>query len=422
MSAGSGKSGRKKRRTSIGMEMSLLTIGMIIFYSMVMYTITYVEMEAFETRMIDRSFKHLDADEDGVIDEASDRYLKELSMILKVSQNKTNRWHLTAVILALIISIIVIHFMIKKLINPIHVLLEEMDRVGKGNLDERIELDTNNEISDLADGFNSMMDQLKKYMEDLSQTTREKEDMSSQISLVRRISQNLIPDRYPSRNDSQLYAEIWNLSPEGGACYYDFFMADEDNMVLILGNSADSGVMAVLFALISQTYLQSYGKMGYSPARMLAETNNRLSVKNELGLNVAATVCVIDLARSKMKVSSAGGEAFVFKSAGREAAVEEDEEVTIPIGNMENVPYKNRTIKLSQGDLFLFYTNGLVNAVNSRGERYGSRRVKEMLVSSLESRYELKDITDYVKADLESFTGGHNQDEDCAIMGFRYMA
>jgi sigma-B regulation protein RsbU (phosphoserine phosphatase) len=176
--------------------------------------------------------------------------------------------------------------------------------------------------------------------------------------------------------------------------------------------------MATLFAVMSQNFIRGFAKMGYQPSRILAETNNLLSDKNEFGLNVSVTVVMIDHVTGEMSYAMAGGEPPILRQTGGNAKPVSDE-MTIPLGNMENVGYHTYKTRLSQGDILAFYSHGVVDAKNAGGERFGQDRLEEAVEARL--GYELSEASEEIHTRLTTFTGGANQMEDGMMILFRYL-
>lgn len=323
-------------------------------------------------------------------------------------------------VLAFALAVVIANWRTKKLLAPLHELREEMRFVGQGNLTEQVAVKADNEIADLADEFNTMLSELRKYMDDLKRTTSDKERMTAELSVMRQIQKDMLPSRYPTRGDMQLYAAVWPLC-EGGGDYYDFFWADKDHLAITVGDVTDTGIMATLYAVLAQTFMRSFGKMGYAPSRILAETNNQLSEKNEFGMNVAAVSAVIDLSLGELTFSNAGGEPFLWKHAGGDAEPVDFGEVTIPLGNMENVPYHNQKIRLAQGDMLIFYTKGISQAHNVEGKRYTVQRIADYINEKLHQKYDLAELGEDIKKDALDFIGDARQEDDGILVMFRYM-
>ena len=69
---------------------------------------------------------------------------------------------------SIIVSIIVFNKLTKSIVKPISVLSEGAKKIGEGDLYYKIDLDTNDELSDLADSFNNMTGELNKYIKELT--------------------------------------------------------------------------------------------------------------------------------------------------------------------------------------------------------------------------------------------------------------
>ncbi len=418
------------KHTTIRRQIALLifvVVGLFYITSMAfsIYEIKALsrQIEAESHRMIDR-YENGFGNEDEAGREAPERNRKnreELSDAIDKRINASVRNIMVKMsasgVLALIVAIFVSGYVAGRIVHPIERLGSQMQEVGQGNLDREVVVDGPEEVEELARHFNLMTAALKEHMEQLTLTTSEKERMTAELVLMRKIQADMIPDRYPTRSEMLLFADAWELSGSGGS-YYDFFMVDDDRLAIIVGDVSEQGVMATLFAVMSQTFLQSFCKMGYAPSRALAETNNQLSERNAMGLNVAVTVLLVDLSSGEVQYASAGGEPLIVRTAGENARTL-DGEVTIPLGNMENVVYRPHRLMLRQGDGLTIYTRGTVLAQNEAGEWYGHERLAAMIDRKV--GYELPLIIDDVHADMSAFMGDKRQESDSLIVLFRYL-
>ena len=320
--------------------------------------------------------------------------------------------------LVILFSFIFSRWMANKIVSPIDRLQEQMKVVGEGHFDQRVHIENaTKEIEGLVECFNAMTASLQEYISQLTQTTSDKNRLTMELTLMRQIQANMLPTRYPTRNNVMMHADVWRLS-ELGVAYYDFFPIDECRLAIIVGDVTDQGVMATLFGVMSQNFIRGFAKMGYPPSRILAETNNILSEKNEFGLNVAVTVVVIDHAMGEMSYAMAGGEPPILRQTGSTAAPVSDQ-MTIPLGNMENVVYHTYKTRLAQGDILAICSHGVVGAKNAQGENFGTPRLTEAIEARL--GYELSESSEEIHSRLMEFTGGAPQMEDAMVVLFRYL-
>ncbi len=410
------------KRKSLRFQMlgTILIVLLLFFVTTVVFTA--VEMQSLEDNTQERYDEYVDLYNDlpETPDETAMERFEQTVEMIKISGKKIIESIVLGAVIAFALAVVIASWRTKKLLEPMHHLREEMKAVGQGNLTKEVTVEADNEIAELADEFNAMLAALRRYMDDLQRTTSDKERMSAELSVMRQIQKDMLPSRYPARGDMQLYAAVWPLS-EGGGDYYDFFWADRDHLTITVGDVTDTGIMATLYAVLAQTFMRSFGKMGYTPSRILAETNNQLSEKNEFGMNVAAMTAVIDLSMGELTYSSAGGEAFLWKHAGGDAEPIDFGEVTIPLGNMENVPYHNKKIRLAQGDMLIFYTKGISQAHNAKGERYTVQRIADYINSELRQKFDLAEMGEDIRQDALDFIGDVRQEDDGIIVMFRYM-
>ena len=79
---------------------------------------------------------------------------------------------------------------------------------------------------------------------------------------------------------------------------------------------------------------------------------------------------------------------------------------------MENVPYRQQSVRLAQGDMLFLYTQGVPETVDSKGGEYTQEYLLEYLNLIVKHQYPLREITDSVKLDMERFSGGQQQEKD----------
>ncbi|MBQ7676705.1 MAG: SpoIIE family protein phosphatase [Lachnospiraceae bacterium] len=348
----------------------------------------------------------------------SDEYYDGILKHVDESLNKLEVGYIAALVLVIVISFLYSRRMSNRIVNPIVRLEEQMKAVGEGHLDQMVRIENApEEIEGLANCFNSMTTSLQEYIRQLTQTTSDKNRLSMELTLMRQIQANMLPSRYPTLNNVMMHADVWRFS-EIGVAYYDFFPVDESRLALIVGDVTDQGVMATLFAVMSQNFIRGFAKMGYAPSRILSETNNLLSEKNEFGLNVAVTVVVIDHMTGEIAYAMAGGEPPILRQAGS-AAKPVSDQMTIPLGNMENVGYHTYKTRLAQGDTLAVYSHGVVEAKNAANESFGAGRLAEAIEARL--GYELSEASEEIRSRIHTFTGGAAQAEDGIMLLLRYL-
>lgn len=318
-------------------------------------------------------------------------------------------------------AVIIANFLAGGFVRPIRQLMSQVKEVGSGNLNQKVAVKSKNEIGQLADAFQNMTEELKAYMAHVQDMTANQERMAAELHIAKQIQMNMLPNRFPAfpgREDFDIYAAA-HPAHAGGGNFYDFFMVDKTHLCMAVGDVTGTGIPTTLFAVITKTHITNYAKLGYGPDRILAETNNQLSYKNDAGLNVSVFVGIIDLQTGILSCCNAGQMCPFWKHSGNDFQ-RLDVKSGFELANMENVPYRRQDVRFSQGDMLFLFTQGVPKTVDVKGNEYTQEYLLENLNAVLKRAYGVKEIADDVLEDLQQFAGEMEQEMDRTVLLFRY--
>lgn len=324
--------------------------------------------------------------------------------------------------IAVIIAVIITNGVSASFVKPIKKLMEEAKIIGSGQLDHRILIGTRDEIGRLAECFNDMTQELSSYMENVKSMTADKERITAELNVAKQIQLNLLPTQFPAfqdRKEFDIYAAI-HTANGGGGTFYDFFFVDYRRLCLVVGEASGSGIPTTLMGVVAMTHIKNYAQLGYTPARILAETNNQLSYKNAAALTVSVFLGIIDLHTGTMDYVNGGQMEPLWKHSGLEFAPLTSKKC-FSLASMENVPYWQQSIQLVQGDLLLFYTQGVPNTSDARGNEYTETYLNQYVDDLVKQEFTLKGIVDGIERDLERFAGDSPQRQDRTLLAIRYF-
>ena len=90
-----------------------------------------------------------------------------------------------------LVSLIVSYFIAQRILVPIFMLLNASKAVTGGDLNAKVEINTNDELEDLADSFNAMAQALKKRDEQLKEFATQRIMASERLALIGQLSANV---------------------------------------------------------------------------------------------------------------------------------------------------------------------------------------------------------------------------------------
>lgn len=318
-------------------------------------------------------------------------------------------------VLALLVGILYSN----KIANPIRRLEEGVREIAKGGLDFNLDIKTGDEIENLAEAFNIMTNDLKHYIDDLTNVTAEKERIGAELEVATHIQSSMLPSNFPAfpqHKEFDIYASMIPAKEVGGD-FYDFFLVDDDHLGIVMADVSGKGVPAALFMVITKTLIQNYAQKGDSPADIMMHTNNQLCQNNDANMFVTAWVAIVNIKTGVVNYTNAGHNPPLLKRNSGEFEYLPTDPGFVLAG-MEGMNYEEFTINLSQGDILYLYTDGITEATNSKDDLYSEERLLEKI-----NEYDtnsLQGLIDNIKLDIDKFVGSSPQFDDITMLALKY--
>ena len=190
------------------------------------------------------------------------------------------------IIFALLSILLFGSFVNRRFIHPIMVVTHEASQFTKNGgepSDKLRSIKAKDEILTLAHSVFQMETDIKNYIVNLSEVTAEKERIETEIGVASRIQVAMLPRvTFPDRHDFELFATMTPAKEVGGDLY-DYFLLDDDHLLLTVGDVSGKGIPAALFMVVVKTLIHSYAEQNMSPAKIFETTNNLICKGNTLG-------------------------------------------------------------------------------------------------------------------------------------------
>jgi len=309
------------------------------------------------------------------------------------------------------------YYVISKLINtPIKRLTTDVSQLALGNLDTPIEINSKDELGQLAEAFNKMTSDLKKSIEEKTKERAEKERIGAELNVAASIQASMLPcifPPFPDRKEFDLYASMLPAKEVGGD-FYDFYFIDKNNLAVVVADVSGKGVPAALFMVITKTLIKncSFCK---SPKNVLESVNKKLCENNEADMFVTAFMGIYNISSGRFLYVNAGhNPPFVKKQGGFEIL---ETQPGFVMGWMESAEYKEMEITVGPDDIIYLYTDGVTEAMNTGKELFGEQR----LIAALNTGKDCspKELLSAVKREVDKFAAGAQQADDITMLAIR---
>lgn len=304
-----------------------------------------------------------------------------------------------------------------KIVKPVETMTNDIIDGGKtGKLFEMKDIyKTNDEIEVLAQSFDDLTKKIVQYIKDITQITKEKERIGTELELARKIQADMLPNIYPAfpdRPEFDIYASM-RPAKEVGGDFYDFYLIDKDHLGMVIADVSGKGVPAALFMMMSRILIKNYAMMGYSPAQVLEQTNNSICMNNKEDMFVTVWYGVLEISTGKITAANAGHEFPIIKKQGGKYELLQDKHGFV-IGGMEGMKYSEYEIQLDSGEMLFLYTDGVPEATDSENNMYGTDRLLEAMNSK--EHTDPLELLGSITDNVDQFVGEADRFDDMTML------
>jgi len=307
-----------------------------------------------------------------------------------------------------------------RLTRPVIELINKVERMKNGDLDCRAEIMENDEVGDLAAGFNEMADSMKRHIENVTAMTAEREKAQTELDIAAGIQADILATDYPAfpgRTDFDICARAYPAKEIGGD-FYDHFLIDEDHLALVIADVSGKGVPAALFMVVTKTLIKNRTLAGGTPAEILSDVNDQLCSENKAEIFVTAWLGILTLSTGELIDANAGHEYPAFRQGGRKYEFLRVEH-NPPLATIPGLQFTDRRMQLGEGDAIFLYTDGVSEAKNPEGVRFGLNRVTELL--NREPEANTREVIESFRSELKRFVGAAKPFDDVTMLNLIYF-
>ena len=311
----------------------------------------------------------------------------------------------------------------KTFIKPILAITGEAQRFASdsNHLSTALEkIRTDDEIGTLAKSINKMEQDIREYINNITQITSEKERMNTELNIATSIQAGLLTTK-PICTDTVSVMASMTPAKEVGGDFYDYSLLGDEHVVIIVADVSGKGVPAALFMAMGTTLLRDHvGMVRYeniSFSGEVGEVNNLLCRHNEGGLFITAWIGILNTKTGHLTYIDAGHNPPLLMHDGKFAYVPLGKK-GLPLAAMEDFPYKKNELYLAPGDRLILYTDGVTEAQDTKGQLYGEDRFKKYAEDHKEEQQ--KQFIDGLLNELSSFQ--KDQFDDITVLLLDYKA
>lgn len=209
------------------------------------------------------------------------------------------------------------------------------------------------------------------------------ERLRRDLQIARDIQQRLLPDHCPEIPGFEIAARATSALEVGGD-YYDFFWVDQDHLGIVVADVSGKGVYAALVVAMIRSAFRTQAPGNLDVRDVLSRVNTFISEDLRRDMFVTCVYGILEISTRRFSWARAGHEPLVLAHEGdsvkQMAILSPDGFALGVIGAPEFQDLLQvQTVEINSGDRLLMFTDGLTEAMNTKGEEFGLERVLNCL-------------------------------------------
>ncbi|PYQ98049.1 MAG: hypothetical protein DMF94_15710 [Acidobacteria bacterium] len=307
----------------------------------------------------------------------------------------------------------------KSLTGSVHELFVGTERVRRGDFTHKIAVRSEDQLGELAQSFNSMT----ASIEDLLRQAAEKKRLEEELRIAHEIQMSLLPQG-PLVMAGLSVTALCVPAREVGGDYYDFLPLGDQRVGVLIADVSGKGTSAALYMAELKGLVLSLSEIHASPRALLVAANRIIAHHLDARSFITMTYAVIDLRARTMTYARAGHTPLIYVPGAPACGATRQVQILAPDGMVVGLKLDNgemferhlveETIALQPGDLYLLFTDGISEAMNSRDDLFGETRLGHLVETH--AHLPSEELRERMLREIAAFVGDAPQHDDMTMI------
>jgi sigma-B regulation protein RsbU (phosphoserine phosphatase) len=333
----------------------------------------------------------------------------------------------------------------RSITGSVHELFAGTERVRQGDFSHKIAITARDQLGELAGSFNDMT----ASIEDLLRQKEEKKRLEEELRIAHEIQMSLLPQG-PLVMPGLSATALCIPAREVGGDYYDFLPLDDHRVGILIADVSGKGTSAALYMAQLKGLVLSLSRIHASPRSLLVAANRLIAQHLDARSFITMTYAVVDLRARTMTYARAGHTPLIHvpraptttinaetaehaEKVGSAGSASSALNVVSPLrrariltpnglvvglkldeGEMFERLLEEQTIPLEPGDLYVFFTDGISEAMNGADDCFGEMRLGCLVEDH--ANLPSEELRERVLHEVRAFVDGAPQHDDMTMI------
>jgi phosphoserine phosphatase RsbU/P len=238
--------------------------------------------------------------------------------------------------------------------------------------------------------------------------------VKEELDLARKIQQGLFPKKNPEIPGLDI-AGVSVPALSVGGDYYDFIQLSPNKILAVVADVSGKGMSAALYMSKVQGMVQLAAHIYSTPKEMLTNINRRIFDGMDRRSFITMILALFDLKKKEVRICRAGHNKALFSVKGKIKILEGGGiGLGLERGPMFEDAIEEVRISMKPDSLFLFYTDGITEAMNEKKHQLGEKTIVDLLKTK--RHLSAESIQHAILAKVEKFRGSAEQHDDVTMV------
>ncbi len=247
----------------------------------------------------------------------------------------------------------------------------------------------------------------------LIQRSLEKERLQRELLLAQEMQKRLLPQTLPLFSSVEMQA-VSAPALEVGGDYYDVAVLDDRHVGIVIGDVSGKGVGAAFYMAEVKGIFQSLSKIYFSPKKFLVKANESLISSIDKRSFISLIYAVLDVTTGELVLSRAGHCPMLYATP---SSIEYIKPSGMGLGLSSGAVFEDsleeKKLTMAQGDVCVFYTDGVTESRSASGEEFGYERLVKVVEKNRGRSAE--EIKEEIIQRVWSYTDAQGYDDDLTV-------
>ena len=251
--------------------------------------------------------------------------------------------------------------------------------------------------------------QLRNEM--LQKEEAEIQRIRAELDEAQNIQMALLPTESPDTTGFDI-AGLSVPATQVGGDFYDYLTVANGQTAIAVADAAGKGLRGAMNAVLTNGMLHEVARLRSGADAILTDLNAGLAPRMYGPSFIALNLAILNESEKRIDYANGGQPHPILK---RDDEVIEIENSDLPLGSMRSVQYESTAFDLVAGDILIFHSDGLIEALNAEEDMYGTERLKNV-ISEISNECAAQEVIQHIVEDVHKFVDEAEQYDDLTLV------